>query len=118
MPGDRFDDLSGARASLAVAVGTCPIDVEDENLPAVVLGDFVLFLLDVLEVGQPVNLGQQAFKFGLDLVGASLDASDPRIIVGIKELGTTRRSAGNSALEQTSFSCHPSTLTIDPFRRR
>ena len=37
--GDRFDDLSGARAPPAVAIGAGPVRVEAEHLPAVVLGN-------------------------------------------------------------------------------
>ena len=56
--GDRFDDLSGARAPPAVTVDAGPVRVEAEDLPAVILGERALLLLDVLEVGELIDAGE------------------------------------------------------------
>jgi hypothetical protein len=76
--GYRFDDLSGARAPPAVTVGTGPVRVEAEDLPVVVLDEHALLLLDVLEVGELIDAGEQPVEFLLDLAGANFDVSDPR----------------------------------------
>jgi hypothetical protein len=99
-PGDRFDDLSGARAPPAVAVDAGPVRVEAEDLPPVVLGEYALLFLDVLEVGELINAGEQPVEFVLDLADASFDLSDPRKLIGLEELDTPGRSAGDQALEK------------------
>jgi hypothetical protein len=55
---DRFDDLSGARASSAVAVDAGTVRVETENLPAIIIGEHALLLLDVLEVRELIDTGE------------------------------------------------------------
>ena len=97
---DRFDDLSGTWASAAVSVDAGPVGVETEDLPAVVLGEHALLLLDVLEVGELIDVGEHLVEFLLDLVGASFDVRDPRELIGFEELGTPRRCAGYEALEE------------------
>jgi hypothetical protein len=95
--GDRFDDLRSARASPAVTVGAGPIPVEGEDPPTLVLGKLALLLLDVLEVGELIDAGEQPVEFLLDLAGASFDLSDPRELIRFEELGTPGRCAGNEA---------------------
>ena len=98
--GDRFDDLSGARALQAVGVDAGAVRVEEEDLPAVVLGEVALLRLDVLEVGELIDAGEQTVEFIPDLVRAGFDVGDPRELICVEELGTPRRRADDEAIEQ------------------
>jgi hypothetical protein len=77
-----------------------------------------LLLLDVLEVGELIDAGEQPVEFLLDLAGASFDVSDPRELIGFEELGTPRWCAGDEPFEPARHQCTiTSALSRRPSRK-
>jgi hypothetical protein len=87
---------------LAVAVDAGTVRVETENLPAVIIGEHALLLLDVLEIRELIDTGEQPVEFLLYLAGASFDIRGPWKFVGIEEFGTPGRCACNEPLKEGS----------------
>ena len=77
----------------SVEAGAVP--VEGKDLPTVVLRELTLLLLEVLEIGQLVDAGEQPVEFLPDFASPSFNVRDPRELVRIEELSLSRGCARN-----------------------
>ena len=108
-PRDLPHQRGRPRAHLDAELGLEAVAVEEERLPAVVVGDLDLVLGDVLEVGQRLTVLEHALELLADRLPVGLDSRDPGEAVD--------REEGRLA-HQRALPDEPLDRRERPFRRR
>ncbi len=82
---DALEQPIGLRAAFDVPARGEAVAVEEEGLPAVVVGDLVLVGGDVLKIGQSVRVAKHLLELGADRGGTGFELGHPRELDRVEE---------------------------------